>query len=103
MCWGPVAHGSHRRAASVQVTTASLSKLFRGGGSAAHIRGANPWQIRWGEGSGDKFLPSSSLRGCVLSQACGWAGAGVALIAFSLCWPPALRRLLFNEENSLRH
>lgn len=66
----------------------SLSlKTVSGWGSAAHIHGADPWQIRWGKGSSDKSLPSSSLRGCVLSQACGWAGAGVALIAFSLCWP----------------
>ena len=104
---GPVACGGSPCAASAQMGTAALRTVTWGGcsprsvGSAARICGADLQQMRWGEGSGDKPLPSGSPGGCVLSQAHEWAGAGVALIAFSLC--PALKRLLFNEESSLKH
>lgn len=65
----------------------------------------------WGKSVADEVgrglgwqTPSTRQPGRLCPQPGTWeAGAGAALIAFLLCWPPALRGLLFNEENSLNH
>lgn len=79
---------------STNENSSSLETLS-GWGSTAHIQGAD-------QGGKEVRLqiPSKQQPGRLCpQQAYRWAG--LALIAFSFSCPPVLRRLLFNEENSI--